>query len=118
VIDRAVEAGVNRVDGVQFMLSPAVLADLKDRLIGEAVRNARQRAELALAPLDHVIIGVKSMSLADFSAPAPMMADAGRLEMARSAPTQIFASDQDVRTNVQVTFLIAPAGDKAGEGAQ
>jgi uncharacterized protein YggE len=109
VIDSAVAAGVNRVDGVQFMLSRQVLADLKDKLIETAVLNAKAKAEKALAPLGQVITGVKNVSLSDFAPPAPMMADSGRIEMMRSAPTQIFSSDQDVRTNVQVTFLIGPA---------
>ena len=109
VIDGTVAAGVNRVDGVQFMLSREVMARLKDELIEQAVLNARTKAEKALAPLGHVITGVKNVSLADFAMPSPMYADAGRMEMARSAPTQIFASDQDVRTSVQVTFLIGPS---------
>ena len=106
IIDTAVEAGVNRVDGVQFMLAPSVLSELKDSLIELAVLNARSKAEKALAPLDYVIKGVRNISLTE-NYPVPMMmSDAPRMEMARSAPTQIFASDQDVRTTVQVTFLI------------
>jgi uncharacterized protein YggE len=106
IIDSAVASGVNRVDGVQFTLSPGVLAELKDQLIERAVLDARSKAEKALAPLGYVITGVRDMSLSDFSAPAPMYADTARVEMMHSAPTQIFASDQDVRTAVQVTFLI------------
>jgi uncharacterized protein YggE len=121
IIDSAVEAGVNRVDGVQFSLAPEVLADLKEQLIGLAVENARAKAKLALAPLNHVITGVQNVSLADFSAPAPMLASGMAMEMTRSAPTQIFSSDQEVRTSVQVTFLIgdgATSGNKAGPSDQ
>ena len=106
IIDSAVAAGVNRVESVQFSLSRDVMADLKDTLIEQAVLNARAKAHKALAPLGHVITGVRDMSLADFATPSPMYANAPRIEMARSAPTQIFASDQDVRTTVNVTFLI------------
>ncbi len=111
VIDAAVEAGVNRVEGVQFTLSPDILAGLKEQLIEQAVLNARSKAEKALAPLNHVITGVRNMSLSDFTAPAPMYTDTPRMEMAHSAPTQIFSSNQEVRTTVQVTFLI---GEDAG----
>ena len=107
IIDSAVAAGVNRVDGVQFLLSQEVLTRLKDQLIERAVLNARAKAELALAPLNYVISGVRDMSLSDFSAPPPMYADVARMEMVRSAPTQIFSSDQNVQTSVNVTFLIA-----------
>ena len=106
MIDTAVGAGVNRVEGVRFSLSGAVLADLREGLIEQAVLNARSKAEKALAPLNYVITGVKEISLSNFSSPPPVYADSRRLEMAMSAPTQIFASDQDVRSMVNVSFLI------------
>lgn len=106
IIDTAVAAGVNRVDGVNFLLSQEVLSRLKDQLIEAAVLNARSKALLALSPLDHEITGVKSISLSENYATPMRMSDAPRMEMALSAPTQIFSSDQDVRTSVQVTFLI------------
>jgi len=112
LIDAAVAAGVNRVEGVQFTLSPELHAKLKDRLIGDAVLDARARAERALAPLGYAITGVKSVSLSDFAVPSPRFADVGRLEMAQAAPTQIFASDQQVRVSVQVTFLIGAAPEE------
>ena len=115
IIDSAVEAGVNRVDGVNFMLSQPVLSKLKRDLIELAVLNARDKAELALSPLEHEISGVKSISLTENMPTPMMMSDAPRMEMARSAPTQIFSSDQDVRTSVQVTFLIR---DKASDECQ
>ena len=106
IIDASVKAGANRIERVYFSLSPEVHARLKDSLIEAAVLNARSKAEQALAPLEYRIIGVQDMTLTDFSAPVPMYADAGRMEMARSAPTQIFSSGQDVKTTVNVTFLI------------
>lgn len=112
IIDTAVSAGVNRVDGVNFLLSQPVLSRLKDELIEAAVLNARSKAKLALAPLNHEITGVKNISLSENYPTPVMMSDAPRMEMARSAPTQIFSSDQDVRTSVQVTFLI---GELASE---
>ncbi len=106
IIDTAVGAGVNRIEGVQFSISPAVMAVLKDDLIAQAVLNARAKAEKALAPLNHKITGVKSITLNDFQQPTPRMAGSARMEMAMSAPTQIFSSDQDVRTVVNIIFLI------------
>jgi len=105
IIDTAVSAGVNRIEGVQFSISAPVLADLKDGLIELAVLNARAKAEKALAPLKHVITGVKSMSLSEFSQPEPMLLNTSRMEMSMAAPTRIFSSDQDVRTMVNITFL-------------
>ena len=106
IIDSAVEAGVNRIDRVFFSLSPEVREQLKNEMIEEAVLNAKDKAEKALAPLGYAITGVKHMTLTEFFAPAPLYADAARTEMARAAPTQIFAQEQDVKTTVNVTFLI------------
>ncbi len=107
IIDTAVGQGVNRIDSVQFSISPDVLAKLKDQLIESAVLNAKARASMALAPLNYEVTGVKNMSIAGFSpAPGPMMANGPMMEMARSAPTQVFAADQEVRTTVNITFFI------------
>lgn len=110
IIDSAVSAGVNRVDSVYFSLSPQVQSKLKDDLLAEAVKNAQSRAEIALAPLNYQIIGVKEISLFEFSMPYPMpMYDAsygGAMMEKSAAPTPIFSSDQDISTSANVVFLI------------
>lgn len=111
VIDAAVQAGANRVDSISFALSSEKQLAVQDDLIGKAVMNAKSKAEKGLDPLGQKIIGVKLVSLSDFSYPPPPIpyysrADAG-LEMKASAP--IFQSDQDVITTANVIFLI---GDK------
>ena len=109
IIDAATQAGANRVDGVSFTLSPQKQLSVQDDLIGNAVENAKAKAEKALAPLDQKIIGVKYVSLSDFGYPPPPIpyysayskADAGE-----AMSTPIFSSDQDVTTTVSVVFLI------------
>ena len=109
IIDAATQAGANRVDGVSFTLSPQKQLSVQDDLIGNAVENAKAKAEKALAPLDQKIIGVKFVSLSDFGYPPPPIpyysayskADAGE-----AMSTPIFSSDQDVTTTVSVVFLI------------
>ena len=71
IIDAATQAGANRVDGVSFTLSPQKQLSVQDDLIGNAVENAKAKAEKALAPLDQKIIGVKFVSLSDFGYPPP-----------------------------------------------
>jgi len=109
VIDGAVEAGVNRVDSVYFTLSPAKELDVKDQLIAKAVLNAKAKAENALSPLNHKIIGVKAVSLSEFGMPPPMPMFSG-FDMAEAqairAPTPVFSSEQDVTTTASVIFLI------------
>ncbi len=109
IIDNAVNAGVNRVDSVYFSLSSAAHQMLKDDLLEKAVTNAKIRAQKALTPLDHKIIGVKAVSLDEFAMPYPTAMYKGAMydtiESAR-APTPIFSSDQDVSTSANVVFII------------
>lgn len=109
VIDGAVTAGVNRVDSVFFTLSPQTNEKIKDDLLDKAVLNAKSKAGKALAPLDHKIIGVKSVSLSEFGIPYPSpvyKASFAFEDAARSAPTPVFSSDQSVTTSVNVVFII------------
>ena len=108
IIDNAVNAGVNRVDSVYFSLSPDTQQKLKDDLLEKAVLNAKSKAEKALAPLNHKIIGVKLVSLDEFSMPVPMYSGgyAGYDEAYSRAPTPVFSSDQDVSTSANIVFII------------
>ena len=110
IIDNAVSAGVNRVDNVYFTLSPETHLKIKDDLLEKAINNAKSKAEKALVPLDHSIIGVKSVSLSEFAIPYPMSIYSGGFAMydeaVKMAPTQVFTSDQDVTTTSSVVFII------------
>ena len=111
IIDNAVVAGANRIDSVYFTLSPQRQIDVKDSLLEDAVLNAKSKAEKALNPLNHKIIGVKAVSLSEFGMPypPPIYAQAG-FAMAEDASfkssTPVFSSDQDVTTTANVIFLI------------
>ncbi len=108
IIDTAVSVGANRVDNVYFTLSPELNLQIKDDLIEKAVLNAKTKAENALAPLNHKIIGVKAISLSEFGMPPPIFDTA--FAMAESAvfksSTPVFSSDQEVSTTANVIFLI------------
>lgn len=110
IIDNAVVSGANRIDSVFFSLSPEKHMQIKDDLLSKAVLNAKSKAEKALSPLDHKIIGVKAVSLSEFGYPPPMpmfRADFAVAESAKFAePTPVFASDQDVSTTASVVFII------------
>ena len=107
IIDTAVAAGANRVNNVFFTLSDDLRKRVSDQLIGEAVNDAKMKAELALQPLGKEILGVKSVSLEHFGIPQPVSFE--RISMAPSAepaPTPIFESEQRVTMSVSVIFLI------------
>ena len=110
IIDGGVSAGANRVDSVYFTLSPQKQLDVKDDLLSKAVENAQSKANKALEPVNHKIIGVKAISLSEFGIhPQPVYARDG-FAMAEAsfagAPTPVFSSDQDVSTTANVIFLI------------
>lgn len=109
IIDDGVDAGVNRVDSVYYSLSPQKQMDLKDDLLEQAIVNAELKAKKALAPLDHTVIGVKSISLSEFGLPYPQPVFSGDFAMAESkimSSTPVFSSEQDITTSIQVVFLI------------
>jgi uncharacterized protein len=109
IIDGGVSAGANRVDNVYFTLSPKKQLEVKDNLISQAVKNAESKANKALGPLNHKIIGVKAISLSEFGIPYPQplySMDGFAKAEASFAPTPVFSSDQDVTTTANVIFLI------------
>ena len=108
IIDSAVSAGANRVDYVSFALSQEKQLEVKDDLIGKAVLNAKKKAENALEPLNHNIIGVKAVSLSEFGLPSPMFGYSAKFAESASfdSSTPVFSSDQDITTTANVVFLI------------
>ncbi|MFB5631378.1 MAG: SIMPL domain-containing protein [Nitrosopumilaceae archaeon] len=109
IIDGGVSAGANRVDSVYFTLSPQKQLEVKDNLISQAVKNAEYKANKALGPLNHKIIGVKAISLSEFGIPYPQplySMDGFAKAESSFAPTPVFSSDQDVTTTANVIFLI------------
>lgn len=110
IIDGAVSAGANRVDNVSFTLSPQKQIQVKDELLGQAVINAKTKAENALTPLNHKIIGVKAVTLSEFGVPPPMPVFAASGVFAEDAAmkssTPVFSGDQDITTTASVIFLI------------
>ena len=108
IIDGAVSSGANRVDTVTFTLSPQKQIDVKDDLLEKAVLNAKKKAENALAPLNHKIIGVKSVNLSEsgIPTPVPMYATAMAEDASFKSSTPVFSSDQDISATASVIFLI------------
>jgi len=104
LIDTATDAGANRVNSIFFTLSDDLRKKLSDQLIGEAVKDAKMKAELALQPLGQQIIGVKHVALELFAVPQPVAFE--RITAEALAPTPIFESEQQVTMSVTAIFLI------------
>jgi uncharacterized protein len=115
VIDAAVGAGANRVDGVIFFISPDRQQEIRDTLIGDAIANARQRANIAAEALQMTVSGVESVTINPIDFPIFSLQE-GSIGAADtlSAPTQILPAQQEVSTTVSVVFYISTEGSIDG----
>ncbi len=113
VIDAAVRAGANRVDGILFFISPDRQEEIRNTLIGDAIANARQRANLAAEALDMTVAGVESATInpIDFPVFRVDLQEASATGAASVlAPTQILPGQQEVSTTVSVVFYMNAQG--------
>jgi uncharacterized protein YggE len=119
VIDAAVGAGANRVDSVTFFISPDRQEEIRGTLIGEAISNARQRANIAAEALQMTITGVSSAEINPIDFPVYTVSlreatGAGQAADALSAPTQILPGTQEVSTTVSIVFYLGQEGTTEG----
>ncbi len=115
LIDTAVQAGANRIDSVTFFISPDRQQEIRGTLVGEAIANARQRAESAVESLDMAITGVASATINPvefpvFSVDLREATAGGSASNGLAAPTQILPGQQEVSTTVTVVFYIGSDG--------
>jgi uncharacterized protein YggE len=113
VIDAAIGAGANRVDGIVFFISPDTQQQIRDTLIRDAVANARQRANIAAEALGMTISGVQSATLNPIDFPVysvDLREGAAAQAESVSAPTPILTGQQEVSTTVSVVFYLSTEG--------
>jgi uncharacterized protein YggE len=112
VIDAAVTAGANRVEGIVFFISPDRQEEIRDTLIGDAIANARQRANIAAEALEMTVSGVQSATInpPDFPVFSVDLQEGAAAADTVSAPTQILPGEQEVSTTVSVVFYISAEG--------
>ena len=112
VIDAAVTAGANRVEGIVFFISPDRQEEIRDTLIGDAIASARQRANIAAGALEMTVSGVQSATInpPDFPVFSVDLQEGAAAADTVSAPTQILPGEQEVSTTVSVVFYISAEG--------
>ena len=113
VIDATVTAGANRVEGIVFFISPDRQQEIRDTLIGDAIANARQRANIAAEALEMTVSGVESATINPLDFPVfsvDLQESSAAAADSVSAPTQILPGEQEVSTTVSVVFYISPEG--------
>lgn len=101
IIDSSVAAGANQVYGVNFTVSQEIQNSIVNELIEQAVMDAKNKAERALAPLGEKVGSVKSLSIGYSPIPAYDV-----LRQTSTESTTIFPQQQQVSVSVYVTFLI------------
>jgi uncharacterized protein len=104
VIDSAVKAGANNVNGVYFFVSDERQQEIREGLIKQAIENARSRADKAADAVSMNITGVKSINLNDVYFPVFYKDFAAE---STGASTPILPGQQQVTMTVQITFLMS-----------
>jgi uncharacterized protein YggE len=113
VIDAAIGAGANRVDGILFFISQDRQQQIRDTLVRDAITNARQRANIAAEALGMTLSGVQSATLNPIDFPVYSIGlregEAAQADSV-SAPTPILPGEQEVSTTVSVVFYLSSEG--------
>jgi uncharacterized protein YggE len=105
IIDAAVAAGANRVDGISFTVADQT--PLKDQARALALANARQKADQLASLAGMRVAGVKAIAESDATS-TPVRTDrtAAAAPAATTAPPPVEPGEQEVRTQVSVTYII------------
>lgn len=109
LLDVLVNNGVNNIDYVQFGLSDAKQLQVKQDLISEAAKNAKEKADAMAAGTESRITGVFSVNEQSFNYPPIMYSMAGKtMESSASVVnTEISPRQIEVSTTVNVVYTIA-----------
>ncbi len=106
VMDEAVAAGAEFVDGVNYKISDARRDELKEALIEEAVTKARAKAEAAAKASGETIDGVQHLTVTDFQNQPFYYAAEEVKGMGDAAATEVLPADVEVQINVTVSYRL------------
>lgn len=108
VIDTAIEAGANTVNGVFFFLSTEMQEEIRDGLIGDAIESARHRADVAATAVGMEVSGVKAINLNEVHFPFfSSSLDTSFREGGIAAPTPLLPGEQEVTMTVSVVYSLS-----------
>ena len=110
IIDTVVKSGVENIQSVDFNISPDLFKKVQDDMLREAVKDAKNKAELALKPINGKINGIKSISLNQERPnprPVPMPFFNAFAADAVSSKTQVYAAKKDLNVRVDVQFYVS-----------
>ncbi len=104
LIDSAVSAGVDIVNGVSLTISDDLSGRLSRELLAAAMTDAKRKAELAISPLGLKVARLKSVSIME-QYPYPVMRSAPAGAEATTMP--IIPGQTTFTVSVQATFVIS-----------
>lgn len=101
IVDRAIAAGANRIDGISFRVADPSVAESEARSIALADANATAEELAAAAGLD--LGGIISLSEVSLNAPEPLLAQ-GDTAGGRGFATPILPGTVEVSVSVSVAY--------------
>ncbi|NJD76216.1 MAG: DUF541 domain-containing protein [Candidatus Methanoperedens sp.] len=101
IVDKSVAAGANQVGGVSFSVSEEKQKQIRERLLSNAAKDAREKADNLARSLNVRITGVRTSSISDTGFPQPFVSG-----LAEKAATPIQPGESRITISVQVTYLI------------
>ncbi len=106
-IDRAVQTGANTVNEVYFSISPNKLEEIKNRLLKDAVANAKSKADIVAASVGLNIIGIKSITIGEIGFPqVPMPVNSKSVAFDEASSTPILSGEQEISTTVSIAYIL------------
>ena len=109
-IDTAVASGANSINNIDFSITEKKLEDTRDKLIVNAIANAKQKAETAAGAVQLNITGVNSMVIDSSTTPPPLPPEPfykdslSAKEGALLSSTPIIAGEQEVSVSISGIF--------------
>jgi len=103
VIDNAVKAGADRIDGITFTLSSGKENELKMEAVKAAVEDARAKASIIAKTLGLKILSIESISLSSTEAPTPIPI---YKEQVTTAPIPILPSQGEITATVTIVYIL------------
>lgn len=109
IIDTLITAGANQVNGPHFQLDNPEAA--LDEARTQAVKNARQRADLLAAAAGLRVVRIISINESSgYGSPEPMYRVAAEMADGAPAPAPLAVGEVDMSSSVGVQFELAPIG--------
>jgi uncharacterized protein YggE len=102
ILDNSTSAGANQVGGISFVISDEKQSQVRDGLLGDAVKDAQGKADKLAESLGVRIAGVKTASISEvFPQPLPFVS-----AISEKAATPIQPGETKVTLSVDVTYII------------